>query len=549
MNVLQKVRIVMMLAIGVVQVSLAQFSPGELSRAHRQLEGMNNCLQCHETGKEISGKKCLTCHTEIKNALERKRGYHFNVSSQACVACHKEHLGVDAPTTVFDRNTFDHARTGFVRTGKHASIRCEQCHTTKLLQDAGVKELVRKTGRETFLGLGSTCIACHDDRHARSVGTECQTCHSTSVWSPASTFDHAKTNFMLAGKHATVLCSKCHTSLEVKVASKPILFATKDYKDCTPCHTNPHSVNFSQQACRSCHATEGWNVRTSVGKFNHDLTAFKLVGKHAVVACEKCHKSGATRTGSSLKLAHNACTDCHVDYHRGDFLARFNNRCESCHTPFGFVPATFTIAAHRTARFPLNGAHAAVLCEDCHVRGDDGRRVFRYADLRCEACHRDRHGGQFAQEMKGRSCDACHATTDWRPESFDHARTQFPLVGKHASVKCSECHRAKKLGGLEIAQYKGTNMQCQSCHEDRHAGQFVLNGATDCARCHQAVGWKRLTFDHNTHSTFALTGAHARVPCRGCHREERQGSAVFVRFKPLQSTCESCHTSGSFRNG
>ncbi len=549
MRVVQALRVSLMLTVGIMAHSFAQFSPGELSRAHRQLEGINNCLQCHETGKEISGKKCLTCHTEIKNALQRKKGYHFNVSSQPCVACHKEHLGAEAKTVLIDRLSFDHARTGFVRTGKHATIRCEECHTPRLIHDADVKALVQKTGRETFLGLGTSCISCHEDRHAKTVGTECQSCHTTSAWSPAAAFDHAKTEFALTGKHATVLCSKCHTSLDQKTKALPVLFGTKEFGDCQPCHTSPHSATFSQQACRSCHVTDGWNVRTSAGRFNHDLTAFRLVGKHALVACEKCHKTGTSRAGSVLKLAHNACTDCHVDYHRGDFAARFGSRCESCHTPFGFVPATFTVAAHRAARFPLPGAHAAVLCEDCHVRGDDGRRGFHFADLRCEACHRDRHGGQFAQEMKGRSCDACHSTTDWRPESFDHAKTNFPLVGKHASVRCGDCHRAKKVGGFDVPQYKGTDRRCAACHEDTHAGQFAVSGSTDCARCHQSQGWKNLIFDHNTQSTFALTGAHVRVPCSRCHREERRGATALVRFKPMSSTCESCHAPGSIRNG
>ena len=46
----------------------AQFSPGELSRSHQKLEGAQNCTQCHEIGKEISGQKCLGCHEEIKTS-------------------------------------------------------------------------------------------------------------------------------------------------------------------------------------------------------------------------------------------------------------------------------------------------------------------------------------------------------------------------------------------------------------------------------------------------------------------------------------------------
>lgn len=527
-----------------------QFSPGELSHAHRQLEGLNNCLQCHETGKEISGKRCLSCHKEIKTSLDNRRGYHFNVSSQSCVACHKEHLGRDARTVIFDKATFDHARTGFPLTGRHNALRCESCHTSKLIIDPEVKSLVLKTGRETFLGLGTACMHCHEDRHNRAAGDQCQTCHTTAAWSPAPLFDHARAAFTLMGKHATVACSKCHSSISQKVPGTPVLFTTRAFEDCTPCHATPHSANFSQHSCRSCHTPEGWNVRTSSGRFNHDLTNFKLIGRHATLACEQCHKGGReARGGAALKLAHGACTDCHADYHRGEFAVRFQNRCEGCHSPFGFVPATFSVAAHAATRFVLTGAHAATLCEDCHVKSEEGRRIFHFASSRCEVCHRDRHGGQFAKEMTQQSCAACHSTTDWRPESFDHARTRFPLEGKHARVRCGECHRTRKVGGIEVSQYKGTDMRCESCHNDQHLSQFAVNGTTECARCHRAERWKALKFDHNTQSSFALTGAHARIECRQCHREERKGDTVFVRFKPVPSACESCHTQGRFRNG
>ena len=91
-----------------VEIVLSQFSPGDLAWAHEKLEGMNHCADCHEVGKEISGMKCLTCHTLIKKELDMRRGYHFAVSTNNCVTCHKDHLGKDAQITVFDRKRFDH---------------------------------------------------------------------------------------------------------------------------------------------------------------------------------------------------------------------------------------------------------------------------------------------------------------------------------------------------------------------------------------------------------------------------------------------------------
>lgn len=484
-------------------------------------------------------------------ALNARRGYHFKVSSQPCVACHKEHLGRDAQTILFDRKTFDHSLTGFARTGKHASIACEDCHARKNLKDPQVLKLVNETGRQTFLGLGQACAACHADRHNNTVGQECQNCHTTKAWAPAASFDHARTRFKLVGKHATVVCSKCHSDLELKEKTRPILFGTKAYSECTPCHLSPHNANFvGTQTCTSCHSEEDWKTARKASKFNHDLTAFRLLGKHASVACEKCHKSAAGgQRAASMKLAHNTCSDCHADYHRGDFAGKYNGDCAACHTPSGFQPSTFTLAAHAAARLALTGAHAATPCAKCHVQGADGRRVFRFAAVHCESCHQDHHGGQFRNLMAGQSCAACHSTREWHQTSFDHSKTNFALLGKHAQTRCDGCHKVKVAGREAIVQYKGVETRCESCHAEVHEKQFAVNGATDCAACHQPQGWHALVFDHEKQSTFALTGAHKRVECRQCHREERRGERTFVRFKPMSTKCESCHAQGSIGNG
>jgi hypothetical protein len=56
------------------------------------------------------------------------------------------------------------------------------------------------------------------------------------------------------------------------------------------------------------------------------------------------------------------------------------------------------------------------------------------------------------------------------------------LVGHHAQLACSSCHR----NGV----YKGTSSQCIDCHrdKDKHNGQ---NG-TDCSICHTPTGWGKI---------------------------------------------------------
>ena len=531
-------------------VAPAQFSPGELSLAHQHLNGMKNCLECHDAANEITGKKCLLCHKEIQTSLAERRGYHFKVSAQQCIACHREHKGTNNSLAAVDKRTFDHNLTGFVRTGRHATTECSTCHAKKNIVDPQVLEKITRSGRQTYRGLTQACARCHEDRHNNTVGANCQSCHSQNGWSPVSNFDHSRSQFALAGKHTTVPCGKCHRDIDARDRTKPLLFTTMSHDDCTPCHTSRHKKDLAARECSSCHTPEDWRIPKAGATFNHTLAAFRLVGRHADVPCAKCHSPGGpVSSRGPLRLPFGRCTACHADYHKGEFIQKYNGECDKCHTPEGFAPTTLSFVAHDASRFPLTGAHLATPCEKCHVKAPDERRRFRLAGVMCESCHKDRHAGQFAGEMKGRSCGACHTTEDWSPKSFDHSKAGFLLVGKHARAKCSACHKPRNAGGVEIAQYKGTPSTCDACHREYHAGQFAVDGRTDCAKCHQPGGWRALLFDHSLHSAFTLAGAHKRIECRACHREERMGSSTLVRFKPLSMTCESCHAPGSAGRG
>jgi hypothetical protein len=600
----------------VSQIVRAQISPGPLSKSHTDLEGISNCTKCHESGQEISGGKCMSCHVEIKNQINSGHGFHFVNASSSCIRCHKEHLGKDAKITKFDESQFDHGKTGFQLTGVHTTIKCEQCHDPKNIKNSDVSKILTSNPHKTFLGLNLQCVSCHADRHNATVSTQCQTCHGTKAWSPVVSFDHGKTKFALVGKHKQAECSKCHGGLTKKTSNGPILFSAKSFEDCTPCHASPHGRKFSDKTCRSCHTAEGWS---SVVSFDHAATRFPLVGKHATVPCEKCHTQMSTRkngvvsfatksftdctpchstphnprfSGRECKSCHTAtawntlaierfdhaltnylleakhaqlkceqchkepigagfkgrfllpfqrCTDCHADYHNGQFKEKYSNNCVECHTVKGFKPSTFSIQRHDATRFSLNGAHVATPCEECHKKTGLKEQLFHFANFRCESCHEDFHKGQFAKQMVEHSCAQCHSTVEWKMASFDHAKTRLPLVGKHLTVKCSACHKEVIVSGVKSVQYLGLPIDCQSCHKDVHVNQFAENGETQCAVCHSPAGWHSLLFNHETQSSFHLTGAHKNVPCGGCHKEEKSASQAFVRYKPLASRCESCH--------
>ncbi len=602
-------------ALSVCQVSIAQISPGPLSEAHADLEGISNCTKCHGSGQEIVADKCLSCHAEIKNEISGGHGFHFENRNSSCTSCHVEHLGREAKITRFDEKNFDHSKTGFVLTGAHQSLRCEQCHAGKNIVSGDIKKILAAHPHKTYQGLSPQCVSCHADRHKGTVGVQCQTCHGTKSWSPPVAFDHKNTKFTLIGKHQQVPCAQCHLAMAVKSSTEPVLFTTKSFEDCTPCHASPHGRKFTDQTCRSCHTPAGWSIVVSfdhsttrfpligeharvacekchtqmnnkrdkvvsfatlsftdctpchksphnarfntrecrschtatdwaslLGRFDHTLTNYRLEGKHELVKCEQCHKpSLGTQFSARFLIPSRHCTDCHEDYHNGQFKVKYANNCAECHTVKGFAPSTFSIESHQSSLFTLTGAHIATPCNACHKKEEGKAQIFVFANFRCESCHEDFHKGQFRTEMAEHSCAQCHSTTGWSMTIFDHSKTKFPLVGKHKSVKCSDCHKETVVHGVKQVQYVGLPTRCESCHKDVHFDQFADRGRTECASCHSPAGWHALLFDHETQSTFHLTGAHKNVACGGCHKEERVGSVSFVRYKPLDSRCESCH--------
>lgn len=520
--------------------SFSQFSPGELSRAHQTLEGTENCTRCHDVGKEISGAKCLGCHQEIQEQVTERHGFHFSHSSEACVVCHKDHLGKDAKTMQFDEEKFDHDQSGFHLTGKHSYLMCEKCHADTHIVGQAVKNLLTKYPHRSYLGLLSTCNPCHSDPHNGKFKQECSSCHNTTNWTAVKNFDHSSTKFPLDGKHVDVSCNKCHPGLTNTKKDEHPDMKTQTFTDCTPCHSSPHVSKFDNKTCNSCHTSDGWDQALRK-PFDHNMTRYRLVEKHASVRCEQCHRASEKAAFAKVfLLPHQQCIDCHEDKHHGEFKQRYNNNCATCHTERGYKPSTFTLAKHATTNFSLTGGHLAITCYDCHYRTESAGLVFHFNKLACETCHKDVHNGEFASAMNKSGCATCHSTEQWKTTTFDHSATKFPLTGKHTSVLCTDCHKQEgnKKG---IVQFRKISVDCESCHKDIHQKQFVVNEKTECSTCHKTEGWHNLTFNHEKQSTFSLRGAHKNVACKDCHHEEKAGDVRFIRFKPLATTCASCH--------
>lgn len=527
------------------QPAPAQLSPGDLSRAHATLEGSTNCQRCHSRDRGVSGPACLACHTKLAARIATGHGLHARPDFARCEVCHIEHQGrgfalIDWGTGGEAR--FDHSRTGYALAGAHARLTCRQCHVARPASP------VDGTSASSYLGLASDCATCHRDEHrGQFAGAACLSCHGMAGWKPAAAFDHARSAFPLAGKHAVLACAACHPR-RAAAAGEPavVQYRPLAHGACGDCHKDPHAGHLGAR-CETCHGTASWQP-AEPSAFDHARTRFALAGKHRAVACAACHGPAG---GEFRKPAFARCSDCHRDAHFGQFAARTDRgACESCHTVAGWRPSSYTAEAHQASRYPLGGAHLAVPCVGCHAPVAVGKLVagagkpgettprFRWPDTRCLTCHADPHVADLRSDLAGAGCEGCHDVAAWTRVRFDHGWTKFPLRGKHAQIACASCHRPETATGQPGRLQLQRPGDCAACHRDPHAGQFPGAG---CTRCHGEDDWHRLRFDHQRDSRYKLDGAHAKLACAACHRAEDAPGKAVVRYKPLPIECRGCH--------
>jgi len=117
--------------------------------------------------------------------------------------------------------------------------------------------------------------------------------------------------------------------------------------------------------------------------------------------------------------------------------------------------------------------------------------------------------------------------TKWTAQNHD--KTNFPLVGKHQTVACRECH----LKGI----FEGTPTACEACHwERRQDDRYKLQLGLHCGDCHTPQSWKdvlQAKWNHTDVTGFRLEGVHRTLDCADCHRQNGLGKAA--------AECYACH--------
>ncbi|PKN57475.1 MAG: hypothetical protein CVU56_10770 [Deltaproteobacteria bacterium HGW-Deltaproteobacteria-14] len=485
-------------------------SPGPLASDHKDLDDAASCEKCHAPGKRVEQARCLSCHKEVAAPLAANRGFHAKLIREAgkgCEHCHSEHKGRGYPLIRWSPPAdFDHGKqTGFPLSGAHATAGCGTCHDH----------------RPGYQGARNTCSGCHEDVHQGELGARCERCHDTVAFKPPKLFDHATTDFPLENKHREVACASCHK----REATGKVSYQLKGFQKCSTCHGDPHRGATSLSPCTDCHTTAGWGDVKNLPPA-HSPAGWPLVGKHAPVACADCH--GANLTAK----VERSCATCHEDAHAG----RFGKRCESCHNESGWHNIRTAGFDHGKTRYPLEGEHRTVRCEQCHRRG--GKTVYKgIAFDRCDRCHKPYHQGALATVKSATECEACHTVQGFDPSTFttaEHQKARMVLDGSHLAAPCSGCHVKKKSQPTPLAI--GVK-PCSGCHEDPHKGQFnaqMKEAGKSCDACHDSAGWKQRDFDHDQ-TAFPLRGVHADAACESCHKGDP------IQYKGLPKTCEGCH--------
>jgi len=357
-------------------------------------------------------------------------------------------------------------------------------------------------------------------------------------------FDHNKTKYPLRGMHEKVQCVQCHV--------KPIF--TNVGKNCQDCHSDIHQRKMGTN-CAQCHTVQGWNI--AVQQVKDHQNRFPLLGAHAAVQCEDCHKSAAVGQYQGLSTA---CNSCHLrDFQQAkspDHVAgQFPQTCDSCHSFDSWLGATVNHSAP-PINFPLTNGHANVPCLNCHI-GNNFNLKIAATDCGNAGCHlttwqqttNPKHLAA-ATVFPVAACSTCHNTVSWLTANFDHATTGFPLTNSHQMAPagkvtaCTDGHLNNNYN-LQISPTDCGNSGChlttwQQTNNPTHSAAGPPFAAANCATCHNPTLWTNVVFNHAA-TGWALTGSHQLAPagkvvaCTDCHVGNNYS------FTAANTDCYGCH--------
>lgn len=286
----------------------------------------------------------------------------------------------------------------------------------------------------------------------------------------------------------------------------------------------------------------------SISSIQAQVSPGDLAKSHAqlegISNCTQCHSVGKEVTREKCLACHKEIRseiNAHKGFHASKEVGMKN--CAVCHSDhhgrnFDMIRLDKKKFNHDLTGFSLKGEHAKQECAACHKpeRIKDPvlkkrKGTFLGLSQDCLSCHADYHQGHLSK-----NCTECHNFTSWKNATgFDHNKTRFPLLGKHRTVQCIDCHKMEIVNGKKYQRFSNLEFaNCTACHTDVHKGKF----GQDCKRCHTEESWKfsktMKAFNHDK-TDFKLLGKHRQVDCKACHTSGKMTD-------PLKhDKCEDCH--------
>jgi hypothetical protein len=405
--------------------------------------------------------------------------------------------------------SFEHARIGFNLSGAHVAARCTSCH---------INNVFKGTPRDcaTCHAVGNHMGATAKPVHHVATAVQCDTCHKTTLWTPAF-FSHVGI--------APGTCGTCHNGTNAKgKADSPTPHPLTNL-DCSSCHTTVSFVGAASalpanhlpttQACSLCHAS-GYGAGS--GLMNH---------AGITTNCNACHNGQTFAVGMTPKRKQDA-TVTHMPT---------SLDCSSCHT------STATFTSVNMTVLPSGHFPTAQPCALCHAAGfGEGSGVMNHAGIanNCVQCH---NGQTFA----------VGAQPKFKPTS---PQPHLPTTGS-----CEVCHATNQTtaGGFAVGvtmNHAGITSNCNACHN----GQTFAVGLTpkrkqDAATTHVTTT-KDCSVCHNSTATFAgaageMPAGHlvSTQPCALCHAGGYGAGSGVMNHSGITSNCASCHSNQTFAVG
>ncbi|MDW8102249.1 MAG: hypothetical protein RMK30_05185 [Anaerolineae bacterium] len=238
-------------------------------------------------------------------------------------------------------------------------------------------------------------------------------------------------------------------------------------------------------SCENCHFYGDKLLASAISPEKAEAAFIEpahLLTPHGRLGCVTCHK------GNGLMETKEAA---HTELLMDPSTTPFSN-CLLCHRSLPDVfPEHGLKAPHGLfIKRTLEGTND-VFCSDCHGAVGhgfvSGKIICSMSE--CLDCHRARNLKIQLEDCIGChigphdvaqvvNCNTCHTSIEtWKETQF--VTHPVELVGKHAPVKCFDCHKWPNFRGLRYV--------CKDCHVRPHTF-----GSDECEQCHTPEDWEKI---------------------------------------------------------